>query len=377
MVAFAPLAEPSALRLAGWPEQSRRLPASPGVWSLRYIDAPICRDEDKNSDGDCTDSDDEHLYYTTDANFNVTALTDKNGDEVERYLYDPYGVVTFLKADWSLQEVSGHADGTASAYDNPILFAGYYRDSETGLYHVRNRMYHPNLGLWLQRDPLGYVDGMSLYEYCASRPIVSRDPYGDILRIRASSSPALRRAVRHLQKLHPGVKVKGSEVTTEKLKPKERAKGIDPDLVEKLVQSSNVHTINVTSKGTSRSKPTNERAAMDGKPGSGSTITYNPYNEQKVPTMQEDGSVKMQKTPPPGVLGHECIHSSHYDEGTHNTKVIEYTDRTGVTRSDSAEEVRTGGYTTSDPAGQARPGESTEAKQRERMQIGQRAYHNK
>ncbi len=93
-------------------------------------------------------------------------------------MYDPYGNVTFLKADWSLQEVSGHADGTASAYDNPILFAGYYRDSETGLYHVRNRMYHAQLGLWLQRDPLGYVDGMSLYGYVGSNPAGLRDAMG-------------------------------------------------------------------------------------------------------------------------------------------------------------------------------------------------------
>jgi hypothetical protein len=52
------------------------------VWGQRYIDAPICRDEDKGDgaggdpDGDCIDSDDEHLYYTQDANFNVTALVD-------------------------------------------------------------------------------------------------------------------------------------------------------------------------------------------------------------------------------------------------------------------------------------------------------------
>jgi RHS repeat-associated protein len=91
---------------------------------------------------------------------------------------DPYGNVTFLKADWSLQEVSGHADGTASAYDNPILFAGYYRDTETALYHVRNRMYHVKLGLWLQRDPEGYVDGMSLYAYVGGASTSSVDPAG-------------------------------------------------------------------------------------------------------------------------------------------------------------------------------------------------------
>jgi len=32
------------------------------------------------------------------------------------------------------------------------------------LYHVRHRSYHPTLGRWMQRDAIGYVDGMSLYE---------------------------------------------------------------------------------------------------------------------------------------------------------------------------------------------------------------------
>jgi len=31
---------------------------------------------------------------------------------------------------------------------------------------------------WLQRDPLGYVDGANLYEYCGSMPLISLDPPG-------------------------------------------------------------------------------------------------------------------------------------------------------------------------------------------------------
>jgi len=72
----------------------------------RYIDAPVCRDEDKNSDGDCTDaatgiqgsnSGDEHLYYCQDGNYNTTSLVDSyDGAVVERYQYDPYGKVTVL-----------------------------------------------------------------------------------------------------------------------------------------------------------------------------------------------------------------------------------------------------------------------------------------
>jgi len=39
-------------------------------------------------------------------------------------------------------------------------------------------VYHPRLGRFLQRDPIGYEDGMGLYEYVTSQPTVSRDPEG-------------------------------------------------------------------------------------------------------------------------------------------------------------------------------------------------------
>jgi len=123
------------------------------VWSQRYIDAPVCRDENKDADGDCMSGSDERLYYLTDANMNLTTLTDTAGDAVERYADDPYGAVTIYDATWS------NTRGT-SRYGNTVLFAGYWRDSATGLYHVRNRTYHANLGRWVQRNPVGYVDGI-------------------------------------------------------------------------------------------------------------------------------------------------------------------------------------------------------------------------
>jgi len=40
------------------------------------------------------------MYYTTDANFNVTALVRADtGRVAERYEYDPYGFVTILNGD--------------------------------------------------------------------------------------------------------------------------------------------------------------------------------------------------------------------------------------------------------------------------------------
>jgi RHS repeat-associated protein len=144
------------------------------IWSPRYVHAPILRWRDENTDGENL----ETLYYCNDANFNVTALVDTAGAVVERYLYDPYGKVTFLKADWSLQEVEGHADGTASAYANELLFTGHRLDPESGLYITLHRHYHPTLGRWMQRDPKGYVDGMSLYLYCGACPLSRLDAMG-------------------------------------------------------------------------------------------------------------------------------------------------------------------------------------------------------
>jgi RHS repeat-associated protein len=85
-------------------------------------------------------------------------------------VYDPYGNVTIYDGSWGSRG--------SSSYDNSLLYCGYYHDNETGLYHVRNRMYHPLLGRWLQRDPQQYVDGFSLYHYVGGRCFYATDPLG-------------------------------------------------------------------------------------------------------------------------------------------------------------------------------------------------------
>lgn len=139
------------------------------VWDLRYIDAAVLRF--RNADGSGDGSMEETLYYTQDANMNTTALVEPvGGTVVERYVYDPYGKVQVLTGSWTAQ--------SSTIYRNEILYAGYRQDPETALYHVRHRHYHPSLGRWVQRDPIGYHDGVNLYEYIQSRPIRSRDPSG-------------------------------------------------------------------------------------------------------------------------------------------------------------------------------------------------------
>jgi RHS repeat-associated protein len=61
---------------------------------------------------------------------------------------------------------------------NLPLYAGYWWDDAIGLYHVRHRVYRPEWGRWLQRDPLGYAPGWNLYQYVNGMPWRSVDPMG-------------------------------------------------------------------------------------------------------------------------------------------------------------------------------------------------------
>ena len=49
---------------------------------------------------------------------------------------------------------------------------------ETGLDYDHARCYKRTFGIWTQRDPAGYIDGLSLYQYVQSNPTTYTDPTG-------------------------------------------------------------------------------------------------------------------------------------------------------------------------------------------------------
>jgi RHS repeat-associated protein len=67
---------------------------------------------------------------------------------------------------------------TYSRFGNPWMWTGQRHDAATGTYHFTGRTLSTNLGRWLQRDPLGYVDGVNLNEYCGGSPVRFVDPMG-------------------------------------------------------------------------------------------------------------------------------------------------------------------------------------------------------
>ncbi len=136
------------------------------VWGSRSLDDLVLRDRDSTGAGSLN----ERLYALQDSNWNVTALSDFQGNVQERYSYEAYGTPVFLTSAYRKQE--------ASSYEWESLFAGYRWDAESGLSYVRWRYLHPGLGAWTQRDPLGLSAGVNLYEYVASSPFNFTDPSG-------------------------------------------------------------------------------------------------------------------------------------------------------------------------------------------------------
>jgi RHS repeat-associated protein len=130
------------------------------VWSPVYVNALIERDTPT-----------QRLYVQQDANWNVTSLVNTSGSVVERYVYDPYGLVTFLNANWNTT--------SGSAYSWIYLYQGGRLESPAGLYVFEHRDSSPTLGRWVQNDPLGFGAGdNSLYRFTANNPINGTDPSG-------------------------------------------------------------------------------------------------------------------------------------------------------------------------------------------------------
>ena len=137
------------------------------VWGPRYIDDFVLRDRDTDSNGTL----DERLYALQDANWNVTVLANASGNVQERYAYSAYGTPRVLTAAFATR--------ASSSYDAEVLYAGYRYEHATALYHIRHREYQPEMGCWLQRDPIGYAgDHPDVYRYVENAPVNRVDPSG-------------------------------------------------------------------------------------------------------------------------------------------------------------------------------------------------------
>ncbi|MEZ5988360.1 MAG: AHH domain-containing protein, partial [Planctomycetota bacterium] len=91
------------------------------------------------------------FVLTQDSLNHVHAVLDPaNGNALERYDYDAYGVRKIYRqvgGNWTLQ--------TSSAYQSDYGYIGRRHDTESDLLYIRNRYYYPAVGRYLTVDPIG------------------------------------------------------------------------------------------------------------------------------------------------------------------------------------------------------------------------------
>ena len=92
----------------------------------------------------------------------VAALTAHEGSTVETTKYGPFG-----------EEIA-----STGSSENFLKYTGREHDAEIGLYYYRARYYDPEVGGFLNEDPLGFEAGVNFYTYVQNNPINANDPMG-------------------------------------------------------------------------------------------------------------------------------------------------------------------------------------------------------
>ena len=100
-------------------------------------------------------------YYITDEQGSIRYILDQSGEVQNYYQYSAFGE-TIISEETT---------------PNRLRYNAQTEDELTGLYYLRARYYAPGIGRFTQEDVI-YNDGLNLYAYCNSNPVMYSDPSG-------------------------------------------------------------------------------------------------------------------------------------------------------------------------------------------------------
>ncbi|WP_232447172.1 RHS repeat-associated core domain-containing protein [Burkholderia ubonensis] len=146
---------------------------------------PLARIDHAAPAANDADARDAVYYFHNDVSGLPEELTDVDGELVWQARYKVWG--NAVQEEWiarTPQQPSaawgeGHAAATPSHVPRPqnLRFQGQYLDRETGLHYNTFRFYDPDIGRFINPDPIGLLGGLNLYRY-ASNPLAWIDPWG-------------------------------------------------------------------------------------------------------------------------------------------------------------------------------------------------------
>lgn len=107
-----------------------------------------------------------NLYFMiTDGLSSVRKVVNSSGVSQGEFKFDEFGVPE--------SSTTPPADLSAHSY-----VGGLGQRNEGGLYYARQRWYDPQLGRWLNQDPIGFDGGLNLFGYTGQNPVNFTDPSG-------------------------------------------------------------------------------------------------------------------------------------------------------------------------------------------------------
>ncbi len=101
-------------------------------------------------------------YYEADGLGSITSLSSGAGSLAQTYTFDSFGKQT----------------ASSGSLTNPFQYTAREFDPETSLYYYRARYYDPNVGRFLNEDPMRFRAGVNFYRYVNNRVTDLTDPYG-------------------------------------------------------------------------------------------------------------------------------------------------------------------------------------------------------
>jgi len=108
--------------------------------------------------------DSQAYFYHFDGIGSSIGITDMTGEMVNKYAYDAFG----------------KALSQTGAIPNPFKYIGRFgvMDEGNGLMYMRARYYDPEIGRFINKDPIGLSGGINLFTYAGNNPINFTDPQG-------------------------------------------------------------------------------------------------------------------------------------------------------------------------------------------------------